>query len=93
MQGGRKRIVSISSQTNTRQLDMTSRSPKDQVEQVRETRSPSPTSRHTMRMRVMTYDVWNGGLPATDDMEDRLEKIVSVVRKLRPDVLCLQEAT
>ena len=46
-----------------------------------------------MRMRIVTYDIWNGGLPVTDGTEDRLEKIVSVVRSLRPDVLCLQEAT
>ena len=45
-----------------------------------------------MRMRVMTYDIWNGGLPVNEDMEDRLEKIVSVIRKHRPDVLCIQEA-
>ena len=91
MQGSRKRIMSITSQTSTCQLDGTAKRSKETPDKGR-CRSPSPMSRYTMRMRVMTYDIWNGGLPVNEDMEDRLEKIVSVIRKHRPDVLCIQEA-
>ena len=43
-------------------------------------------------MRVMTYNILRGGLPIPYGGKDRLEKIVSVIQKYKPDVLALQEA-
>ena len=89
MQPTRKRIMSISSCTSISQSEIAYRNYLEAAEKFKEARSPSPRSRYTQKMRIMTYDIWNGGLPVSDDLEDRLEKIVSVIRKHRPDVLCI----
>ena len=43
-------------------------------------------------MRVMTYNILRGGLPIPNGGKDRLEKIVSLIKKYKPDILALQEA-
>ena len=43
-------------------------------------------------MRVMTYNILCGGLPIPGGGKDRLDDIIEVIEKCKPDVLALQEA-
>ena len=45
----------------------------------------------TKKLRVMTYDVFDGRNLVLSDNTDRLSKIVEIIKKYKPDIIAIQK--
>ena len=45
----------------------------------------------TKKLRVMTYDVFDGRNLVLNDNTDRLSKIVEIIKKYKPDIIAIQK--